>query len=104
MWTNKELDGSLRRESTTHKTGPGRLPGGKVCVDEIDHLLNRLGAEGWELTSVFETGVTFGTSRHVVLALPPCGCDPPGVSVTMGAGGWCLSVFAAGKSLSSTLH
>ena len=40
--------------------------GGKVDLDELEGELNRLGQEGWELVSTFETNMSDGVSREVV--------------------------------------
>ncbi len=40
--------------------------GGIVNVQELDDVLNDLGAQGWELTSVFDTNMAQGASREIV--------------------------------------
>lgn len=56
-------------EYKTVKINPGGITGGKVDEGDIDAMLNGLGAEGWELTSAFDTNVTHGATRHVVLIM-----------------------------------
>lgn len=38
----------------------------KMDVEEFDNLLNRVGREGWELVSCFDTSMTQGETRHVL--------------------------------------
>lgn len=45
---------------------PGGFLGGKLNKEEFDAALARLGAEGWELVSCFDTNQGYGTTRFVV--------------------------------------
>ncbi len=51
------------------KALPGGFFGGKVDIDELAKELNRMGAQGWELTSTFDTNYGQGGSREVVLVM-----------------------------------
>lgn len=44
----------------------GWLLGGKLDGEKFNGRLNRLGEEGWELVSVFDTNFTHGGTRDVV--------------------------------------
>ena len=41
--------------------------GGKVDEKELDTLMNRLGSQGWELTTAFDTNQSDGQTRDVVV-------------------------------------
>lgn len=41
--------------------------GGKVDTDELQTLLTSLGNEGWELVNTFDTAMTDGRSRNLVM-------------------------------------
>ncbi len=41
--------------------------GGKFNEVELESLMNELGAQGWELTSAFDTNQAHGESRDVVI-------------------------------------
>ena len=43
--------------------------GGKLDGEKFNERLNRLGGEGWELVSVFDTNYTQGATRDVVAVL-----------------------------------
>jgi hypothetical protein len=43
--------------------------GGKIDETEMQQRLDRLGAEGWELVSCFDTNAAHGRSLHVVAVL-----------------------------------
>lgn len=43
--------------------------GGKVDGEKLAAELNRLGREGWELVSAFDTNMSYGQTRDVVLIL-----------------------------------
>lgn len=60
---------SVTWEYQTLKVLPGGFFGGKVDEDELLAALNRMGSEGWELVSVFDTSYGQGRSREIVLIL-----------------------------------
>ncbi len=43
--------------------------GGKVDAEKLALELNRLGREGWELVSAFDTNMSAGQTRDVILIL-----------------------------------
>jgi hypothetical protein len=47
----------------------GGFLGGKFSAQAMTDNLNRLGLEGWELVSAFDTNLSTGGSRDVVLIL-----------------------------------
>ena len=47
----------------------GWFLGGKLDGQKLNDRLNRLGEEGWELVSVFDTNFTQGGTRDVVAVL-----------------------------------
>ena len=47
----------------------GGFLGGKFSAQAMTDNLNRLGLEGWELVSAFDTNMLHGQSRDVVLIL-----------------------------------
>ena len=59
-----------RWEYLTIRFGVGGLfLGGKVDGQALSDHLNRLGEEGWELVSVFDTSMADGRTRDVVAVL-----------------------------------
>jgi len=40
--------------------------GGKVDLPKMEIEFNRLGRDGWELVSIFDTNVVHGSSRWIV--------------------------------------
>ncbi|MEW4369570.1 DUF4177 domain-containing protein [Paenibacillus kandeliae] len=54
-------------EYKTIKLEPGGFLGGKVDMDELQGTLNDLGFDGWELVSSFDTTISQGSSREVIL-------------------------------------
>lgn len=42
------------------------LLGGVVDASALDVLLNKLGSQGWNLVSVFDTNMLHGQSREIV--------------------------------------
>jgi hypothetical protein len=44
----------------------GWLVGGVLDTSAFDALLNRLGRDGWELVSAFDTNQAYGASREAV--------------------------------------
>ncbi|MDF2890428.1 MAG: hypothetical protein K0R80_795 [Clostridia bacterium] len=55
-----------RWEYTTIKLQTTGFFGGKLDTDSFENELNRLGSEGWELVSCFDTSQSQGSSREVV--------------------------------------
>ncbi|USG66964.1 DUF4177 domain-containing protein [Brevibacillus ruminantium] len=53
-------------EYRSMKVHTGGFLGGKLDVDEFQDMLNKLGAEGWELISCFDTNQSHGASREVI--------------------------------------
>ncbi|MBI5433279.1 MAG: DUF4177 domain-containing protein [Planctomycetes bacterium] len=45
---------------------PGGFAGGKLNKAEFDAALARMGAQGWELVSCFDTNQGYGATRFVV--------------------------------------
>jgi hypothetical protein len=58
-----------RWEYEVLKLEPGGLLGDKMDDDEMKELLNRLGADGWELVSAFDTNYGEGATREVIMLL-----------------------------------
>lgn len=53
-------------EYRTVKYKTGGFLGGKIDEQEFEDMLNKLGYEGWELISCFDTSLGQGASRDVV--------------------------------------
>lgn len=47
----------------------GFFLGGKLDGDAFNYELNKLGLDGWELVSVFDTNMNQGATRDVVAVL-----------------------------------
>jgi hypothetical protein len=47
----------------------GVVLGGKIDGQKLNNRLNELGAEGWELVSVFDTNMLEGKTRDVIAIL-----------------------------------
>jgi hypothetical protein len=45
---------------------PGGFLGGKVDQTKFEAELNRMGQDGWELVSAFDTNQSYGATRFVV--------------------------------------
>lgn len=43
--------------------------GGKIDGDQLTNRLNELGAQGWELVSIFDTNMSEGRTRDVFAVL-----------------------------------
>lgn len=56
----------MKWEYKTVKLAATGLSGGKLDEQRLDELMNRLGAEGWELTAAFDTNQVYGATRDVV--------------------------------------
>ena len=56
-------------EHRTLKVTPGGRTGGKVATEALDAELNRLGQQGWEVTSTFKTSLGQGRTREVIIVL-----------------------------------
>lgn len=54
-------------EYKTMKFKTGGFLGGKVDTEELEVELNRYGSEGWELVSCFDTSLSQGQSREVIV-------------------------------------
>lgn len=50
----------------TLKFQTGGFWGGKVDEHELEEELNRMGYDGWELVSCFDTSVAQGQSRDII--------------------------------------
>ncbi len=57
----------IQWEYKTVKLQTSGFLGGKVDEQELQSTLNDLGFEGWELVSSFDTSMSQGSSREVVL-------------------------------------
>ncbi|WP_322905859.1 DUF4177 domain-containing protein [Paenibacillus campi] len=57
----------IQWEYKTVKLATGGFLGGKVDEHELESVLNNLGFEGWELVSSFDTAMTQGSSRDIIL-------------------------------------
>ena len=53
-------------EYKTIKLGASRFFGGKIDESDLDARMNRLGADGWELVTAFDTNTADGKTRDVV--------------------------------------
>ena len=51
----------------TMKYEPGGLLGGKVDYSRLTAELNKMGADGWELVSAFDTNYSEGATREIVM-------------------------------------
>ncbi|MCC3374866.1 DUF4177 domain-containing protein [Cohnella sp. REN36] len=56
-----------RWQYQTLKYKTGGWMGGKVNEQEFQDELNRYGAEGWELVSCFDTSISQGASRDIIV-------------------------------------
>ncbi|MFC5472301.1 DUF4177 domain-containing protein [Cohnella suwonensis] len=54
-------------EYRTIKYKTGGFLGGKVDAEELEDELNQYGSEGWELVSCFDTSMSQGASRDIVI-------------------------------------
>lgn len=54
-------------EYKTIKYKTGGFLGGKVDPEQFEHELNQYGFEGWELVSCFDTNLSQGQSRDVII-------------------------------------
>lgn len=55
-----------RFEYRTVLTDTGGLMGGKVDAPALEHTLNNMGQDGWELVSAVATAMGEGATRHIV--------------------------------------
>jgi hypothetical protein len=55
-----------RWEYRTVKVKTTGFTGGILDTHDFDFELNRLGSEGWELISCFDTSQSYGSTREVV--------------------------------------
>ncbi|MGG1661446.1 DUF4177 domain-containing protein [Brevibacillus sp. NRS-1366] len=56
-------------EYRTIKFQTGGFFGGKLDTNEFEAMLNKMGEQGWELISCFDTSQSQGASRDVVTVL-----------------------------------
>jgi hypothetical protein len=56
----------MRWEYKTIRLGTTGFIGGELDEEAFDLLLNKFGADGWELVSTFDTSKAGGTTRDVV--------------------------------------
>lgn len=54
-------------EYNTIKYKTGGFMGGKVDTEEFGQLLNEHGLNGWELVSCFDTSISQGGSKDVIV-------------------------------------
>ncbi|RCX21460.1 uncharacterized protein DUF4177 [Fontibacillus phaseoli] len=54
-------------EYKTIKYKTGGFLGGKVDAEEFEAELNQYGLDGWELVSCFDTSISQGQSRDVIV-------------------------------------
>jgi len=54
-------------EYKTIKFKTGGFLGGKVDPEEFENELNQYGIDGWELTSCFDTSMSQGASRDIII-------------------------------------
>lgn len=54
-------------EYKTLKYATGGFFGGKIDHEEFEVELNNLGYEGWELVSCFDTSMSQGASRDIIV-------------------------------------
>ncbi|HVJ45954.1 MAG TPA: DUF4177 domain-containing protein [Luteolibacter sp.] len=58
-----------RWEYLTMRFKPHGWFGGKTDPEQLQHHLNELGDEGWEVTGVIETNSSHGDTREVVILM-----------------------------------
>ena len=56
----------MKYEYKTLSYDAGGVFGGKVKNTEFEAMLNRLGAEGWELVNCFASNVAYGKTAYIV--------------------------------------
>jgi hypothetical protein len=54
-------------EYTTFKYKTGGFLGGKIDSEEFESELNQYGSDGWELVSCFDTAMSQGASRDIIV-------------------------------------
>lgn len=54
-------------EYKTYKYKTGGFLGGKVDTEEFEQELNEHGMDGWELVSCFDTSISQGASKDVIV-------------------------------------
>ena len=59
----------MRFEYKTIKLATSGFLGGKFDASDLDAELNRLGDQGWELVSSFDTNSVHGQTRDIVAIL-----------------------------------
>jgi len=57
----------MKWEYKTIKLGATGFMGGKVDEAQLDRIMNEIGAQGWELGAAFDTDVSGGGTRDVVV-------------------------------------
>ena len=56
----------MKWEYQTIKINAKGFLGGKFDEQQFDSMMNDMGAQGWELVSVFDTNQGYGATRDVV--------------------------------------
>ena len=56
----------MKYEYKTISYDAGGIFGGKVNESDFEAMLNRLGAEGWELVNCLASNVTYGKTAYIV--------------------------------------
>jgi len=57
----------MKWEYKTIKLATTGFTGGKLDETKLEHLMNELGSQGWELASAFDTNQGSGETRDVVV-------------------------------------
>ena len=57
----------MKWEYKTIKLATTGFAGGKLDETRLEHFMNELGAQGWELVSAFDTNQLRGETRDVVV-------------------------------------
>ena len=57
----------MKWEYKTIKLATTGFAGGKLDETKLEHFMNELGSQGWELVSAFDTNQAQGETRDVVV-------------------------------------
>ncbi|CAH8245913.1 DUF4177 domain-containing protein [Paenibacillus melissococcoides] len=94
-------------EYKTLKIKTGGFLGGKVDEQEFEEELNRLGLDGWELVSCFDTSLNQGQSRDVIAVCKRarrrrtgCGSCARSLASSQSRGSWPMPASSAIRSCS----